>query len=750
MTNDFFSISLPEAREKHRELAAAIEHHNRLYYEEAQPEITDAEFDQLYHQLQKLEKRYPELITPDSPTQKVGGRPLQEFQRVEHLLPMLSLEKAESKEKLLNFEARIKKRLPGESVQFVLEPKVDGVSISLRYEKGRLTLGSTRGDGRHGDDITENLKTIPTIPQKLEWENSPALFEVRGEVYMTAEGFEKLNETMRIKGEKTFQNPRNAAAGSLKQLDPRLVARRPLRAVLYSLGACEGLTLKTQEEFLKQLKQLGFETPPLTYVVDNVEQAMQRVENFKEQSFPFEIDGVVFKVNQLAQWTRLPATAHAPGYAIAYKPAHWVKEAETRIRDITIQVGRTGVLTPVAELEPVFLSGSTISRATLHNEDEIKKKDIRIGDAVIIQKAGAVIPAVVRVIKEKRPPNTHPFHFYDYIHGKCPICQGVIYRDPKFAAWRCENLQCPAQNTRRVAYFCQRNALDIESLGAIVAESLVEENWIKEPLDLFKLTEDKLATLNLGTETEPRVFGQKNAKKVVAALERAKTFPLERWLNALAIPEMGEATAYEIARFHTDLESVANSKLLQSVIAIAQKTEEASQIKTKSKTHPEIFQRYEPLKKEIETLGDYLVEQNFAEKRSAKNIPKYVYRIGPSASQKIIEFFQSPRGQTILQRLRELHISPQSQTTAKKPSALPLANQTFVITGTLSQPRSYFENKIRELGGKVSSSVSSQTSYLLAGEDPGSKLEKAKKFSVPILNETEFEKLANSEASDTL
>ena len=438
MMDDFFDLTLKDAQKKHRDLTLEIERHNRLYYEEAQPEITDAEFDKLYHELQALEKKYPELVTADSPTQKVGGNPLKEFKRVHHLVPMLSLEKAETKEKLINFESRIKKRLPGESIEFVLEPKVDGVSISLRYEKGKLTLGATRGDGRAGDDITENLKTIPTIPHHLQGEDSPALLEVRGEVYMTAEGFEKLNETMRLKEEKMFQNPRNAAAGSLKQLDPRLVAQRPLRAVLYSLGANKGFNIKNQKDFLDKLKILGFETPPLTYVCNSVEEAMQYVETFKEktEAFPYEIDGVVFKVNNLEQWSRLPATSNAPGYAIAYKPAHWVKEAETRIRDITIQVGRTGVLTPVAELEPVFLSGSTISRATLHNEDEIKKKDIRIGDSVIIQKAGAVIPAVIRVIKEKRPAHSKPFHFYDYIQGKCPVCKSPIYRDPKLAAWR--------------------------------------------------------------------------------------------------------------------------------------------------------------------------------------------------------------------------------------------------------------------------------------------------------------------------
>ena len=750
MTDDLFSPSFEQARKKHHQLAKEVERHNRLYYEEAQPEITDAEFDQLYRELQHLEKQYPELLTPDSPTQKVGGKPLQEFKRVKHLVPMLSLEKAETKEKLLNFETRIKKRLPGETIQFVLEPKVDGVSISLRYEKGKLTLGATRGDGRAGDDITENLKTIPTIPHHLPVKNPPALLEIRGEIYMTVEGFEKLNETMRLKEEKTFQNPRNAAAGSLKQLDHRLVAQRPLQAVLYSLGANEGFNVKTQKEFLDKIKALGFETPPLTYVCDNIEEAMQSVETFKEKTgiFPYEIDGVVFKINDLAQWSRLPATSNAPGYAIAYKPAHWVKEAETKIRDITIQVGRTGVLTPVAELEPVFLAGSTISRATLHNEDEIKKKDIRIGDSVIIQKAGAVIPAVIRVLKEKRPAHAKPFHFYEFIHGKCPVCKSPIRRDPKFAAWRCENLQCSAQNMRRIAYFCRRSALDIESLGNIVAESLVEKNLIREPLDLFDLTEEKLATLNLGTETEPRILGQKNARKILTALERAKTLPLERWLNALAIPEMGEATANEIARYHRDLETVAHSELLEGTIQIAQKTAKASQKKSRAKslqTEKDLDQ-YESLKKEIENLGEKLLQTNFAEKRPPKKgIPQYIYRIGPSVSQSILDFFHSKRGQALLKRLKELHLNPKSQTSSiSSAQSLPFTDKTFVITGTLSQPRSYFEAKIRELGGKVSEAISSKTSYLLAGVEAGSKLDKAKKLSLPILTEAEFEKLANS------
>src|SRR6058998_3867715 len=503
-----------EAQRKIAQLRAEIRKHDRLYYEEAAPIISDHEYDRLYKELLDLETQFPDLLTPDSPTQRVGGKPLQAFEQVSHLIPMLSLDNTYSEEEVETFYARLQRLLPNEKIPVVVEPKVDGVAVSLIYENGKLRQAATRGDGNVGDNITQNMRTIRSVPERLR-DNAPKLLEVRGEVYMDRKGFEKLNDEREKEGLALFANPRNAAAGSLKQLDPSIVAKRPLGIVLYGTGATEGVDVDLHSEIFPLLKKLGLPGTERWWVAESVGEILDAIHELDtiRHNFAYQTDGAVIKVDSFSQRDRLGFTAKSPRWAIAYKYA--AERVETRLNDIIIQVGRTGILTPVAVLEPVVVSGSTVGRATLHNEDEIKRKDIRIGDTVVIEKAGEVIPAVVEVVKSKRPSDAKPFDFAKYIAGKCPVCGGSIRRDPDFVAWRCENLQCPAQATRRVEFFAARSALDIESVGGIVADKLVERGLVSEPLDLFKLKTEQLAKLNLGADEEPRIFGDKNATKAI-------------------------------------------------------------------------------------------------------------------------------------------------------------------------------------------------------------------------------------------
>jgi len=598
-------VTQAEAKKRHVQLVAEIRRHDRAYYVAGRQIITDREYDQLFKELQELEKNIPALVTPESPTQRVGGAPSESFARIKHLVPMLSLDKVEASDhptkdeepdrdkrsraqdentlaELRAFDATIRKQLDRGRVEYIIEPKVDGVSISVHYRHGKLALGVTRGDGTEGDDITANLKTIRGIPLELNLKNPPALLEVRGEAYMATKEFEAINAKLAAAGEKPFPNARNATAGTLKQLDPRLVAQRPIRAVFYATGAVEGIEFKKHSEMLEALARFGLPTQKLWWVCDGIEEVLKIyadrvVAHYDEdrdlrQQLPYEIDGIVLKVNSLADWSRIPGRSRAPGYAIVHKPVPWITPAETVLKAITVQVGRTGVLTPVAELEPVFVQGSTISRATLHNEDEIHRKDIRIGDTVVIRKAGMVIPEIFEVMKTKRPPSAKEFDLFKHVGGKCPACGGPIAKekvsagDAEEVAWRCQNIAgCPAQLTRRVEYFAQRKALDLESLGGIVAEKLVERSLVKEPLDLFDLKLETLGKLNLGTDDEPRVFGEKNATKILAALQRSKAYPLARWLQALGIANVGETTAFYIGKCHLDFQDVANSNLLKLI-----------------------------------------------------------------------------------------------------------------------------------------------------------------------------------------
>ena len=789
-------MTFAQAKARHTELADEIDRHDHAYYVEGRQLITDREYDQLFGELQKLEKDFPKLVTPESPTQRVGGAPSEKFARVKHLVPMLSLDKVAAAEhptsaeepdrqkrnraqdestlaELRAFDTTIRKHLGRDKIQYVMEPKVDGVSISVHYRHGKLALGVTRGDGAEGDDITANLKTVRSIPLELKTKNRLALIEVRGEAYMATKDFEAINAKLAAAGEKPFPNARNAAAGTLKQLDPRLVAQRPIRAVFYATGACDGIEFRKHSEMLEALGRFGLPTQKLWWVCDGIEEVLKVyadkvVAHYDEdhdlrRRLPYEIDGIVLKVNTLADWARIPGRSRSPGYAIVHKPVPWITPAETRLRDITVQVGRTGVLTPVAELDPVFVQGSTISRATLHNEDEIRRKDIRIGDTVVIRKAGMVIPEVTEVVKTKRLPGAKEFDLFEHLKGKCPACGGLIAKEKiktgraglppgqdaqervsadEEVAWRCQNIAgCPAQLMRRVEYFAQRKALDLESLGGIVAEKLVERGLVKEPLDLFDLKLEPLAKLNLGTDDEPRVFGEKNATKVLDALQRAKTAPLSRWIHALAIADVGEATAKQLTATHDSLEALAGSEVLRDIRDLGAKEAERAEISPRSRRNPP--------KNEAERLArekrDAELKAEIAEIESrldAGGLKARMQEVGPVAAASVLDYFRSTAGRKVLARIRELGIKPQSEKSGAAATTGIFAGKTFVLTGTVpSMTREEATARIESLGGKVSSSVSMKTDYVLAGEEAGSKLEKAQKLGVKIIDEKEFLKM---------
>ena len=727
-----------QAAKRMARLREEIKKHDLLYYQEAAPVISDREYDRLYKELADLEERHPELAAPDSPTKRVGGAPLKAFEQVRHRLPMLSLDNTYSEEEVAAFYARISRLLPDENISVVIEPKVDGVAVSLTYEQGKLKRAATRGDGLVGDDITQNVKTIRSVPERLRGA-APALLEVRGEVYMDKRGFEQLNNQRTAAGLPVFANPRNAAAGSLKQLDPKIVAQRPLGLVCYGTDTAEELGINLHSEVFPLLRKLGLPATEKFWTGDSVETILKAIHQLDKvrHDFAYQTDGAVVKVNSLEQRKRLGFTAKAPRWAIAYK--YEAERVETRLNDILVQVGRTGILTPVADLEPVTVSGSRVARATLHNEDEIKRKDIRIGDTVVIEKAGEVIPAVVEVVKSKRPRGARPFHFFEHIHGKCPVCGGPIHRDPEFVAWRCQNLQCPAQTTRRVEFFAARGALDIEGVGGIVADKLVEHELVREPLDVFELKLDDLAALNLGTEENPRVFGEKNATRAIETIARAKSFPLSRWLFALAIPEVGKTTATQLAAFHDNLEEVADSQILRDVRDYHAKLEEARALRRQDPA------RYQKVRQQIEEIVGRLMKAGFAERSKARSEKEFgiVTEVGPVVADSVLNFFASEAGKRALRRSKQLGIKPKSEKISRKAAAaLPLAGKTFVLTGTLpTMTRDEAGVKIEALGGHVSGSVSRKTDYVLAGGAAGSKLEKARELGVRILDEAAFRKM---------
>lgn len=696
-------------RKQYQSLVKELRGHDFAYYVEAQPQISDAEYDKLYRRLIEVEEAHPEWIEPDSPSQRVGGEPLKEFEQVSHRIPMLSIDDVfeipgnesgdggRPEAELVKVFERWQKNLGQETIPVTVEPKIDGVAVSLLYEEGELTRAVTRGDGERGDDITGNIRTIRSVPLRLSGE-APAVLEVRGEVFMPASGFARLNARLDEEGKPAFANPRNAAAGTLKQLDPRLVAARPLAFLAHGSGDLKGMEIHSGTEFVEWLDKWGIPRNRPFLGVESLEDLLAAVETIKHHrtELDYGTDGAVVKIDSWAVREDMGATARAPRWAAAYK--FLPEQQETVLREIRVQVGRTGVLTPVAVLDPVLVSGSTVSRATLHNEDEIARKDVRIGDTVVIEKAGDIIPAVVSVVKEKRPEDSRPFDLEESVGGQCPSCGGPISREEGMVAWRCTNFACPEQAVTRVRHFCQRTALDIEGVGEIVAEALVKRAGLSTPLDLFDLPDSTLAELNLGSDEEPRRFGPKNAAKVRRSLERARSeMPLHRWLFAMGIPQVGVAAAKELARFHRDVREVATSELL-----------------CRRRDEPERDSPFQP-------------------------------EVGPVVARNVLEFFQSEGGQDVLRRLDELGVGARSDRYQEAPSGTgssPFGGLTFVITGTLSRPRDHFRERIEAGGGKVASSISGSTDFLLAGEKAGSKLDKARELGVQVIGEEEFENLA--------
>jgi len=659
-----------KAKKEIAQLREQINNHNYRYYVLDDPLIADAEFDQLFKRLQTLEKQYPELITSDSPTQRIGAPPLKAFASVAHAIPMLSLDNAFTEEDIRAFDQRIHERLGvTKDIEYCCEPKMDGLALSIRYENGRLIQAATRGDGEVGEDVTENVKTIKMIPLHLRGHDYPSVLEVRGEVFMSKKGFAALNKQAAEKDEKVFANPRNAAAGSLRQLDSHITAKRPLELYCYGVGVVKGKHLpKKHSEMLAHLSQWGLRVSPLIKVVHGIEGCLAYYQHMmtKRDSLAFEIDGVVYKVNSLAEQEELGFVTRAPRFAIAHKfPA---EEAYTTLEAVEFQVGRTGALTPVARLKPVYVHGVTVSNATLHNQDEITRKDIHIGDTVIVRRAGDVIPEVVGVVKARRPKQTKKIVFPKH----CPVCHSTIEKIPGEAIARCTGgLFCPAQRKENIKHFASRRAMDIEGLGDKLVDQLVDAQLLSSVADIYHLSQDQLQELER--------MGEKSAQNILVEIQKNKKTTLARFLYALGIREVGEATAKQLAQH------------FKTLPALQAATEEALQ-----------------------------------------SVPD----VGPVVATHIAHFFHEPHNRNVIQQLIKAGIHWEA---VKTSSSLPLQGKTFVITGTLSDlSRDEAKEKLEMLGAKVAGSVSSKTSYVVVGEDPGSKLDKAKELGVAILDEKAF------------
>lgn len=743
------AMTAEEAKAEIARLTTELEQHNRLYYVDASPEISDAAYDRLYRQLEDLERQFPELVSSGSPTQRVGGEPIEGFEQMEHRLPMLSIDDVFSEQELADFFSRLQRLTGLERIPMTVEPKIDGVAVSLIYRGGDLENAVTRGDGVSGDVVTSNVRTMQTVPLRLP-AGAPALLEVRGEIFMPNDAFAALNLQRDEAGLPAFANPRNSTAGTLKLLDPREVAKRPLEFLAHGFGAVEGLQLETMGEFFELLKDIGIRANHPIWHVETLGEIQAKIEELDKlrHQLPYGTDGAVIKVDSLAMQRELGSTSRAPRWAAAFKFPP--EQKETLLKEITVQVGRTGVITPVAELEPVLISGTTVARATLHNQDEIDRKDVRVGDTVVIEKAGEIIPAVLAVVKEKRPADSQPFVLFDYVRGRCPSCDGPIIREQGKVAWRCINFNCPAQAVNRIKQFASRKALDIEGLGESVAVKLVESGMARSPVDLFSLSEKQLAELELdpakmesGELSKPRRFGELRARTLLAALQAAiSEKPLSRWIYAMGIPQVGDSASRELSRLCPDLVSLPQCEVLEMI-------RERGEKDTWCKENP-----YRP--------GKEIISEEEKERRKAIH-DEYKPRIaelsevlspyqvgselGAVAAGNLLDFFASDTGRAVLERLNALGISPKSDNYAPKPAAsgaggLPLAGKSFVITGTLSAPRDEFKRLIESKGGKVSGSVSKNTDYLLSGEGGGSKRDKAEKLGVAVISEDEFSSLA--------
>lgn len=726
-----------EAKTRIAELRSQVARHDELYYRRTKPEITDFEYDQLKQQLADLEAKFPEHASADSPTQRVGDDRVQGFVEVAHRQKMLSLDNTYNEAELRGFHARLVKLIETDDVRYTVEPKIDGLAVSLTYEDGKLVRAVTRGKGDRGDDITRNVLTITEamLPRKLHGA-APRVVEIRGEIYLTQAEFERINAERAAAGEELYANPRNTAAGTIKQLDVTEVARRRLSIVLYGMGYCEPQVVNSQTELQKKLRAWGLPVVEKYWVVRGIDEAWAAIGELDglRRSFAYGTDGAVVKLDDFEQQRAAGSTDKSPRWAIAYK--YKPDTARTRLKSITIQVGKTGILSPVAELEPVFLSLSTIARATLHNENEIREKDIRVGDLVEIERAGEVIPAVLRSFPEERPAGAKVFDLYEAVGGKCPVCGSKIAKievDTESgvgAAWKCQNYDCRAQRTGRLGFFCSRRALAIDGLGDTVAAKLVELDLVRDPPDLYDIPLEALSTLNLGTAEEPRVFGEKNATKLVAAREAARTLPLEKWLYALSVPDVGESTARELGKRHRSFAELADSKLLHAVLKKAALEEEKEIESPNSKKNPAKDEAEKERRKARRTEID--AELAALNEGILAGVPS---DIGPAVARSTLDFFASEPGKRLLAKLKTLGIDPQGTVL----EAGVFTGKTFVLTGTLpTMKREEAEQKILAAGGKVSGSVSKKTSYVLAGAEAGSKLEKAQSLGVPIIDETEF------------
>ncbi|MEW6648496.1 MAG: NAD-dependent DNA ligase LigA [Pseudomonadota bacterium] len=689
-----------EAQQRAAALRAELAHHNHLYYVLDAPEIPDAEYDRLFRELQELEQTYPVLRTADSPTQRVGGAALERFAPVRHAVPMLSIrtETDSGPDGARSFDARVRRELGLDAadapVEYAAELKFDGLAINLRYERGVLVQAATRGDGETGEDVTQNVRTVGAVPLRLRGIEAPVL-EVRGEIYMRRDAFDRLNERQRAAGEKTFVNPRNAAAGSIRQLDPSIAARRPLSFFAYGLGAVDGWAVPpTHGALLDALQAAGLPVCAERAVVQGADGLVafhQRIAARRDE-LPFDIDGVVYKVNSLALQQRLGFVTREPKWAVAHKyPA---QEQLTVVRAIDIQVGRTGKLTPVAKLEPVFVGGVTVTNATLHNEDEVRRKDVRIGDTVIVRRAGDVIPEVVGVVTERRPADVGaPFNLYAQLGGQCPVCGSAIAREEGAADWHCTGgLYCPAQRKNAVLHFAGRRAMDIEGLGDKLVEQLVDGGLVHDVADLYGLRTGQLEVLER--------MGEKSAFNLIAAIGKSRDTTLARFLFALGIPEVGEATAAALAAYFGTLEALQQAAA-EYAAALALTDDETGAARARR-------------------LREQALQQ--------------VPDVGPEVAERIATFFSEPHNLTVIARLRAAGV--QWPEVVVERGAQPLAGKTFVLTGTLvSMSRDQAKEKLQALGAKVAGSVSKKTDYVVAGSEAGSKLTRAEELGVAVLDE---------------
>jgi len=652
-------------------LREEIHRHNYLYYVLDQPEVSDAEYDRLFDELSSLEKQFPELVTPNSPTQRVGAPPLEAFKTVRHSLPMLSLGKATSEPEFLDFHRRVVELSRADEVPYVVEPKFDGLAVEVVYREGLYSLGSTRGDGTVGEEVTLNLKTVKSIPLRLRGKDVPELIEVRGEVIMNKEDFAKLNRERENTGEPLFANPRNAAAGSVRQLDSKVTSARRLTMFAYGIGVLKGKKLSGHWETLSYLRNIGFKVSEHTELCSNVGQVKKYYEDIlnRRDRLPYEIDGIVIKVDDFESQRRLGEISRSPRWAVAWKfPA---QQEHTVVKDIIVSVGRTGALTPVALLEPVRVAGVEVSRATLHNEDEVRKKDIRIGDTVVIQRAGDVIPEVVQVIETKRTGRGKPFIMPDL----CPVCGSKVERPEGEAVHRCTGLACPAQIKEHLSHFASKGAMDIDGLGYKLLEQMVDKGIIRDQADLYSLKREDLMKMDR--------MGEKLAQNLQDAIDRSRKPALADLIYALGIRNVGEHLATVLARNFKSIDHLAR-----------------------------------------QTLEDLT----------------QVHEIGPIVAESIYNFFHNPKNLKVLDKLKKGGvIFPEEKTELRE---TPLAGRTFVLTGGLdSMTRDEARKIIESLGGRVSSSVSKKTDFVVAGKDPGSKYADAQRLGVKTLNEAEFKKM---------